>query len=293
MTTIAFIGLGNMGRGMAQRLLQAGHDLRLYNRTKSKAAELVRAGARSFATPREACADVEAVFAMTADDASSRSVWLGPDGVFAAGLAPGTLAIECSTLSSDWVKELAAQARAHQLRYVDAPVTGLADSAAAGKLTLLVGADAADLESARPILAAVGERIVHFGAVGSGTAYKLIVNLMGAIQIASLAEGMALAERAGLDLNLVANAISTGQAASPQVVRNARRIVDGDHDRNVAFTPVLRLKDTRYALELARGLGMSAPFGQVAAAQLQQLIDLGHSRVNESKIIEVARLQAS
>ena len=291
MVTIAFIGLGNMGRGMAQRLLQAGHDLRLYNRTKSKAADLVRAGARSYATPREACADADAVFAMTADDASSRAVWLGPDGVLAARLAPRAFAIECSTLSHNWVMELAAQARAHNLRYLDAPVTGLAGAAAAGKLTLLVGADAADLESARPILDAVCDRILHFGAVGFGTAYKLIVNLIGAIQIASLAEGMALAERAGLDLNLVANAISTGQAASPQVVRNAQRIVADDHDRDVVFTPVLRLKDVDYALRFAGGIGMQAPFGRVAAGQLQQLIDLGHSQVNESKIIEVARLQ--
>ena len=189
--------------------------------------------------------------------------------------------------------ELATQARAHDLRYLDSPVTGLAAQAAAGKLTLLVGADAADLESARPILAALCDRIVHFGAVGSGTAYKLIVNLLGAVQIASLAEGMALAERAGLDLNLVANAISTGQAASPQVVRNAKRIGADDHDRDIAFTPVLRLKDTDYALELARGLGMTAPFGRVAAGQLQQLINLGHSQLNESKIIEVARLHVA
>jgi 3-hydroxyisobutyrate dehydrogenase len=289
--TVAFIGLGNMGRGMANRLLQAGHELRVYNRTAAKATELERAGARLCYTPREACADAEAVFAMTADDTSSRSVWSGPDGVLAARLAPRAFAIECSTLSRNWVIQLAAEARARNLRYVDAPVTGLAEAAAAGALTLLVGADPDDLESARPLLNVISNRILHFGAVGSGTAYKLIVNLMGAVQIASLAEGMALAERAGLDLDTVADAISTGQAASPQVVRNARRIVADDHERDVVFTPVLRLKDTDYALELARGLGMSAPFGRVAARQLQQLIELGHSRVNESKIIEVARLQ--
>jgi 3-hydroxyisobutyrate dehydrogenase len=286
--TIAFLGLGNMGLGMAQRLLQAGHDLRVYNRTASKAAELERAGARRCSTPLEACTDAEAVFAMTADDTSSRSVWLGPDGALAARLAPRALAIECSTLSREWVMQLAAQARAQNLRYLDAPVTGLADSAAAGTLTLLVGADPADLDAARPLLDAVCNRIVHFGAVGSGTAYKLIVNLMGAIQIASLAEGMALAEKAGLDLETVAAAIGTGQAASPQVVRNARRIVDDDHDVNVVFTPILRLKDVRYALELAQGLGMGAPFGRLAAAQLQQLIDLGYGHVNESKIVEIA-----
>jgi 3-hydroxyisobutyrate dehydrogenase len=289
--TVAFIGLGNMGRGMANRLLQAGHELRVYNRTSSKATELERAGARRCLTPCEACADAEAVFAMTADDHSSRSVWSGSDGVLAARLAPRAFAIECSTLSHSWVMQLAAEARARDLRYVDAPVTGLADAAAAGAITLLVGADPDDLEAARPLLNVIANRILHFGAVGSGTAYKLIVNLMGAVQIASLAEGMALAERARLDLKTVADAISTGQAASPQVVRNARRIVADDHERDVGFTPVLRLKDTDYALELARGLGMAAPFGQVAAGQLQRLIQLGHARVNESKIIEVARLQ--
>jgi 3-hydroxyisobutyrate dehydrogenase len=287
--TVAFIGLGNMGRGMANRLLQAGHELRVYNRSAAKAAELERAGARLCNTPREACADAEAVFSMTADDTSSRSVWSGPDGVLAARLASRAFAIECSTLSHNWVMQLAAEARARNLRYVDAPVTGLPDAAAAGTLTLLVGADPDDLESARPLLSAISNRILHFGAVGSGTAYKLIVNLIGAVQIASLAEGMALAERAGLDLGAVADAISTGQAASPQVVRNARRIVADDHDRDIVFTPVLRLKDTDYALQLARELGMSAPFGSVAAGQLRQLIQLGHSGVNESKIIEVAR----
>ena len=264
-----------MGLGMAHRLLQAGHDLRIYNRTGSKAAELERRGAKRCLTPRDACTDVDAVFAMTADDTSSRSVWLGPDGALAARLAPRALAIECSTLSRNWVMELAAQARARTLRYLDAPVTGLADAAAAGTLTLLVGADPAHLESARPLLTVIADRIVHFGDVGAGTAYKLIVNLIGAVQIASLAEGLALAERAGLNLATVADAITTGQAASPQVVRNARRMVADDHDRNVVFTPVLRLKDVSYALDLAQALGMRAPFGQVAAGQLQQLIDLG------------------
>jgi 3-hydroxyisobutyrate dehydrogenase len=293
MAAVAFNGLGSMGLGMARRLLQAGHQLRVFNRTGSKAAELERAGARRFDTPREACTDAAAVFAMTADDVSSRAVWLGPDGVLAAQLAPGALAIECSTLSRSWVLELSEQARARGLRYLDAPVTGLAENAAAGTLNLLVGAEAADLEAAGPLLNVIADRIVHFGAVGAGTSYKLIINLIGAIQIASLAEGMALAERAGLDLETVADAIKTGQAASPQVVRNARRMVDDDHDRNVLFTPVLRLKDVDYALQLARTLGMRAPFGQVAAGQFQQLIDLGCSGANESKIIEVARRQKS
>ena len=291
MTSVAFIGLGNMGSGVARRLLNAGHDVRLCNRTRAKAAEFERAGVPVFATPREASSGVQAIIAMTADDNSSRSVWLGPDGVLAAQHAPRALAIECSTLSHAWVLELAANVHARDLRYLDSPVTGLPENAAAGTLTLLVGAAAADLDSALPLLNAFSNRILRFGEVGCGTAYKLIINLIGAVQIASLAEGMALAEEAGLNLNTVATAIASGQAASPQVVRNARRIVDNDHDRNVVFTPALRLKDVVYALKFAQKLGMGSPFGQLAARQLQELIDLGQADANESKIIEVARLQ--
>jgi len=291
-TTVAFIGLGKMGRGMAARLIQTGHELRVFNRTRSKADELGRAGAVSCSSPREACAGAHAVIAMTADDVSSRAVWLGPDGVLAAQLAPGALAIECSTLSHDWVLELAGNARGRSLRYIDAPVTGLPDSAALGTLTLLLGAEPADLEAARPLLNSLASRIICFGGVGTGTAYKLIVNMIGAVQIASLAEGMALAERAGLDLRDVAAAIATGQAASPQVVRNAQRICDNDHERNVLFTPVLRLKDVAYALEFAASLGIKSDFALVAASQLRQLIEMGHAGANESKIIEVARSPA-
>src|SRR5205085_5218306 len=107
----------------------------------------------------------------------------------------------------------------------DCPVTGLPSAAAAGKLTLLVGADAADLDRAKPYLAPIGDVVRHFGAVGSGTVFKLINNLMGAVQIASLAEGVAIAEQAGLDMNLVAEALSTGAAASPPVIRPSKRTV--------------------------------------------------------------------
>jgi 3-hydroxyisobutyrate dehydrogenase len=243
------------------------------------------------ATPREACEGVDAVMAMVADDEASRAIWRGSDGVLAASLAPQALAIECSTLSYEWVRELAAEAARRDLRYIDSPVTGLPDDAAAGALTLLVGADPPHLEAARPLLSAVSKRILRFGEVGAGTAYKLIINMMGAVQIASLAEGLAIAERAGLDLAVVAEAIATGQAASPQVVRHAGRMIQNDHDREVVFTPALRLKDVNYALQFARGLGVGSPFGQLAGRQLRQLCELGHARANESKIIEVARIQ--
>lgn len=299
MARIAFIGLGRMGLGMAGRLLAAGHSLKLYNRTISKAAPLVRSGALPCATVAQACRDAEAIIVMVADDAASRDVWLGAEGVLAGrevgggAVAGAPLAIECSTLSHEWVTELAVAVAGRGLRYLDAPVTGLPETAAAGELTSLVGAAGADLDAARGILGAFSRRIIHFGAVGTGTAYKLIVNMLGAVQIASAAESMALAERAGLDLQLVADALATGQAASPQVIRNTRRMVAGDSNRTVTFTPRLRLKDVDYALRLAKQLNLGAPFGTLAARDFRQLCESGSGDVNESDVIEVARRRRS
>lgn len=289
MANVTFIGLGRMGFGMAQRLLATGHRVRIYNRTTSRAAPLVERGASIHDSPGEAGEGAEAIIAMVTDDAASRDVWLGAEGVFSGPMPAGTLVIECSTLSHDWVLELAAEAQRRSLRYIDCPVTGLPGMAASGDLTLLVGAAEEDLARARPVLDALSKQTVHFGPVGAGTAYKLMINLQGAIQIAAVAEGMALAERAGLNLHTVAETLATGQAASPQVVRNARRIVAVEHDQNIQFTPRLRLKDVDYALRLARKLGIDARFGALASDAYRQLCDSGHGDSNESKIIEVAR----
>jgi 3-hydroxyisobutyrate dehydrogenase len=289
MARVAFIGLGKMGIGMATRLLASGHEVQVYNRTAEKARPIVRLGATLAATPRAACTGADAVISMTADDHSSQAVWLGADGILAAALAQRAFAIECSTLSHDWVTQLARLATERGLRYIDAPVTGLPDTAAAGELTLLVGSDLEDLEAARPLLEAFSRRIIRFGPVGAGTAYKLIINMLGAVQIASAAESMAIAERAGLDLGLVAEAIAVGQAASPQVVRNTRRMADDHHERDVVFTPILRVKDVQYGLQLARKLGIGSPFAELAVRAYRQLIDLGYATANESKVVEVAR----
>jgi 3-hydroxyisobutyrate dehydrogenase len=293
MARIAVIGLGRMGRGMAGRLLAAGHDVTVHNRTPGRDDALVAAGARRAGTPGEAARDTDAVIVMVSDDDASRAVWQGPDGVLTSGVgagpAPGTFAVECSTLSHERVARLASAVAAQGLRYVDCPVTGLPDAAAAGALTLLVGADDADLAAVRPLLEPLYAELLHFGPVGAGTAYKLIVNLMGAVQIAAAAEGLALAERAGLDLQQVARAIASGQAASPQVVRNSRRMADDDHDDDVAFSGRLRRKDTDYGVRLADALGLAAPFGRTALDGLDRLIAEGHGDRNESSIIDVVR----
>jgi len=151
------------------------------------------------------------------------------------------------------------------LIYIDCPVTGLPEAAATGKLTLLVGADPADLEKARPYLAPLCTTIRHFGAVGAGTVFKLINNLLGAVQIASLAEGVAIAEQAGLDMNLVAEALATGAVASPQVIRHSKRMVARDFS-GASFTAALRHKDAAYAVALAETLLPGVPVSRAALA---------------------------
>jgi len=287
--SVGFVGLGNMGQAMARRLLETGHTVRVYNRTPQRADALVPLGAVRCGSPRDACQGVDAVISMVADDAASRAVWLAADGILAAPPAERGFAIECSTLSHEWVGELAACCRASGLRYIDAPVTGLPEAAAAGALTLLVGAPAEDVHAVQDLLAALSERVIRFGGVGAGTAYKLIINLMGAVQIASAAEGLAIAERAGLDLVAVADAIRTSQAASPQVVRNTQRMVAADHEHRVVFSAALRLKDVEYALSFARTLGVASPFGAVAEQAYRRLCEMGYAQLNESKVIDACR----
>jgi len=214
---------------------------------------------------------------------------MGADGAFAAETAPDALAIECSTLSHDWVLAFGPEARERGFRPIDCPVTGRPENAADGELTLLVGAEESDLEAARPLLKPLCAEIIHFGAVGAGTAYKLMVNLMGAVQIVATAEGLLIAEKAGLDMEKVGHALSCGAAASRQVIRNSRRMVDADHDRNITFSGRWRLKDALYGLRLARKLGQATPLGDAAAEAFQKLVDAGLGELSESKVIDTMR----
>jgi 3-hydroxyisobutyrate dehydrogenase-like beta-hydroxyacid dehydrogenase len=262
MAKVGFIGLGRMGHGMAGRYLDAGFDVAVWNRSKAKAETVIARGARWAASPADAADGADAVVTMVADDEASRAVWLGENGA-AAKIKAGSLAIECSTVSHQHALDMARELRGRGLVYIDCPVTGLPQAAATGKLTLLVGADAADLERAKPYLAPIGDVIRHFGAVGTGTVFKLINNLMGAVQIASLAEGVAMAEQAGLDMNLVAEALATGAVASPQVIRHSKRMIARDFS-GASFTAALRHKDAAYAVRLAESLLPGVPVSRAA-----------------------------
>jgi 3-hydroxyisobutyrate dehydrogenase len=285
MARVAFIGLGRMGHGMAGRYLDAGFSVAVWNRSKAKAEDMIARGAQWATSPQHAAIDADAVVTMVADDAASRAVWLGSDGA-AAAMKAGALAIECSTVSYGHALQLARELQGRGLTYIDCPVTGLPDAAATGKLTLLVGADSADLEKARPFLAPLSSTIRHFGPVGTGTVYKLINNLMGAIQIAGIAEGLAIAEQAGLDMKLVVEAIESGVAASPQVIRHAKRMAARNFE-GATFTASLRHKDAAYAVALAESLLAGTPLMGRAAVDAYARAKAIAPDDDEAKMIEI------
>ena len=289
MARIAFLGTGLMGTGMAGRLIDAGHDVHVYNRTSTRAAPLVARGATLASSPAEAATGADVIFAMVGDDVASRALWSGTHGVLSAALKPGALAIECSTLSHDWVMELSQQAKEAGLDYLDCPVTGLPEAAANGLLTLFMGGAQPTIDKAMPLLETLSRDQIHFGPIGSGSAYKLIVNLMGSIQIAAAAEGLITAERAGLDLDLVAKALASGGCGSPQVARNAALMVAGEHEKEVLFSTKWRLKDTDYGFKYAQKLGLNPAIGQATLDGFQGAMDDGYAASAETKVIEALR----
>jgi 3-hydroxyisobutyrate dehydrogenase-like beta-hydroxyacid dehydrogenase len=156
MAQIAFIGLGRMGHGMAGRYLENGFTVAVWNRSRAKADDLIARGARWAHSPADAADGADAIVTMVADDEASRAVWLGKEGA-ASTAKSGALAIECSTVSHRYALDLARELRERGLTYIDSPVTGLPDAAAGGKLTMLVGAEPADLEGAPLSHAALGD----------------------------------------------------------------------------------------------------------------------------------------
>lgn len=248
---------------MASRLMQAGNDVTVWNRSSDKSQALAKSGAMAASSPKEAALGAEAVFSMVADDQASDRCWLVKDGAMQA-LKPGAFVIECSTISYAQSARLAAAARSRNLRYVDCPVNGMPSAAASGELSLLVGADPSDLRDARPLLEVISSSILHFGPVGTGTAYKLINNLLGAVHIAATAEAAHLARNLGLDVDTMAAAVESGPVGSPHARRMIRPMLEGRPADSFGLAIGLREKDARYCLAMARDIGLSMTLGEDA-----------------------------
>ena len=290
MQNIAFLGAGIMGQAMIQNLLKAGFAVTVFNRTAEKAHALEKFGAEVANTPRAVAEGADIVMSMLIDDTACRNCWLGPRGVFEGKLAPHTILVECSTTSHDWVRELAARASERGLRFLDCPVAGRPDVAVAGNLNMFVGGDETALETIRPALKAMTKSITRFGPVGSGIAFKLIYNLLGAVQVASLAEAMFAAQAVGLDLRSAAEGFSAGATASPHVIRHAKYMSLNRHEDPVQFSGRNRIKDIMYGVQLTEKAGAQSLIGRAAAEVFGQMIPLGMGDMNDSELIDALRI---
>ena len=262
MQRVALLGLGTMGAGMAANWLAKGFEVSVWNRTPAKAQALAGKGASVAATPREAAAGADFVFAMVADDAASRSVWLGADGAL-AGAKAGAVMVESSTLTPEWVRELGRHAQAKGFGFLDAPVGGSRQAAASGELRFFVGGEPQTYEAARPALAAVGSKMDLLGPVGAGATWKLINNQLAATQVAALAEALDVARKAGFKNEQISDLILGGAPASPIVKLKLPRMLAHDFEP-ADFALHLMLKDARYATALAQSLG--APADMISGA---------------------------
>ena len=285
-TRIAFLGLGIMGSGMARRLLAAGAQLSVFNRSAERAAPFAEGGARVASSPRDAVADADIVFSMVADDAASRAMWDGGYGAL-AGVRKGTLLVECSTVTVGRITELAEAASRIGCELVDAPVTGSKVQAAGGELVFLVGGTEPALARARPALDAMGRTVVHLGPVGSGALVKLINNFLAGVQAASLAEAIAVIERSSLDRNQTVGAIVTGSPGSPVMKTLASRILADDFSPN--FYLHLLAKDLGYAIAEGERVGVPMTTASSALELLRNSIARGDGDKDMAAVVEQFR----
>jgi 3-hydroxyisobutyrate dehydrogenase-like beta-hydroxyacid dehydrogenase len=281
---IGFIGLGIMGSRMAANLQKSGHTLVVYNRTRAKAEPLLAACASWANSPVDLASQVEVVFTMLAHPAAVEEAAVGPDG-FLSRLAPGQMWIDCSTVNPSFSRKMAAEAEAHGIRFLDAPVSGSKGMAAAAKLTFLAGGDAGDLETCRPLLECMGNKIIHCGGPGMGASLKIVMNQLLGTVMAAFAEGLVLGESLLLSRELLFETLLGGPAAAPFLSVKRERIEKGDYEH--ADFPLQWLqKDLRLASVSADETGVPMPVTNVAVKTYHSAIQEGDGGKDFSAIYD-------
>ncbi len=254
MAALGFVGLGTMGGRMAWRLLDAGHTVVGWNRTPAKAKPLVDRGLRLAGSPRAVAEAAEVVFSMVTDPAALRGVALGADGIV-AGLRPGAVYVDMSTVSPAATREVGERVRARGAAMLDAPVSGSISTLEQGQLAIMVGGDPAVLERVRPYLLAIGPTITHVGPLGLAVAMKLAINLGLGIQMVAFSEAVLLAEKAGIAREAAVDALLKSVAASPMLKYRGPFVLKMPE---AAWASAQMMeKDLRLALETAADLKVS------------------------------------
>jgi 3-hydroxyisobutyrate dehydrogenase-like beta-hydroxyacid dehydrogenase len=252
---VGFAGLGAMGAGIAQRLLDAGHEVVGWNRTREKAQPLLDAGMGWADTPRELAASVDVLFTMLTNAAAIVATADGEEGVL-AGLRPGTVWADISTIAPDVSVALAERVRETGATFLDCPVSGSPATLAAGQMSVMVGGDRAAFDHVARVLHAIGPKVTYIGPNGQAILTKVAINLALVVSVTALAEGVALVEKAGVDRAAVVDAVLKSVIASPVIGYRAPLLLE---DTEVFADVELQQKDLVLAQDLARGLGMAVP----------------------------------
>lgn len=284
MSSIAFIGLGVMGRGMVTNLLQAGHDLTVWNRSGASAVDFAPAEVRVVASIAAAVHGAEFVMYCLSDDTAVQEVVLQPAGL-AELVEPNAIAINLSTISPE---VSAAESDAYALRkvrFLDAPVFGSKDEANTGGLWIVVGGERETFDAARAVLAPISESVHYMGKSGNGARMKLAGNLLVAAQLEALGESLTLAKKAGLDLQDVLNVLKVTDFRSPIFDGVGASVIAGDYAPSFALA--LMLKDAKLVRNFAADLGVRAPGTLATLATIERAVDAGWGEENASALIKI------
>ena len=286
---IGFVGLGTMGAPMAHRLLAAGYDVTVHNRTRSREEPLAAAGAKRATLPRAAAEGADVVFTMVSDTPDVQAVVLGENGV-ALGMKKGGVLVDMSTISPATTRRIATAVLEHGVDMLDAPVSGGSEGAEKGTLSIMVGGELAALEQVRPVLQHLGSTITHVGSSGAGQVAKAVNQTIIAGTYAAVAEGMALAMAAEIDVEAALQALGGGAAGSWVLANRARNMIEGSYP--LGFRTRLHRKDLGIALSAAKELGVAMPVAAYVEQLETSLVKRGFGDEDVSNLARVVREQA-
>jgi 3-hydroxyisobutyrate dehydrogenase-like beta-hydroxyacid dehydrogenase len=282
----AWIGLGTMGAAMATHLLDAGHQLAVWNRSPGRMTDLVAAGARAATSPADAAHGADIVFVCVADSPDVEQVVLGPDGAL-DGMHRGSVLVDHSTISPATARHLATTLAERGVGAVDAPVSGGSEGARNGTLSAFVGGTPGAVAAARPAIECYCRSITHLGPAGAGQAAKAVNQVLVAGTYAALAEALVLGEREGLPMDDLVTALSAGAAQSWVLANRAQNVITDHYP--LGFRVALHLKDLRIALDEADRLGIPLAMTELIAAQEAILCDAGFGDEDLSNLARVVR----
>jgi 3-hydroxyisobutyrate dehydrogenase-like beta-hydroxyacid dehydrogenase len=287
--TISYLGLGTMGSGMASNLLKAGYELTVWNRTVEKCEPFARKGARVAKSPVDAIRDVDLVVYMLSNDQAVEDVVFGTKGIL-TGIKEGQIVMDMSTvLPATSLREQEAYAK-RGVDFLDAPVFGSKQESADAKLWIMAAGNKAIFEKVKPVLEHLGQTVHYFGKNGNATAMKLVGNLIVALEMEALAEGLVLAQKAGLNLNTVMEVVKAADFRSPLLVGNGHNILKRDFSSNFALK--LMLKDAGLIEKFAGSLQSPIPALRVVEKNLASAFALGFGTENASALIKALEKEA-